>query len=148
MGLVRSGLGVAVCAAVLLTAACRSSSGNQPSGTTTGVASAAPPVRLAVAEPADGSTVHVSVGSDVDVTLHSTYWRFQPVSPSGVLRGSIPDYRPIHEGPPGLGRGTVSETFVATATGTATITATRNACGEALRCTGDAGRYRLTVVVG
>lgn len=146
MGIVRITAGIA---AVLVAAACGSSgpSGSQPSAPT-GSATGAPPVRLAVGEAANGTTVHLAVGDVILVTLRSTYWQFQQAVPAGVLRASPASYRSQPGGPPGIGRGTARESFVAIHTGTATIRAGRASCGEALRCTGDAGRYRLTVVVG
>ena len=128
---------ITVVAAVCLAAGCTSTS--DP---------AQRPAVLTVAEPANGATVRVAVGSQVRVTLHSTYWHF--ANTSGVLRRSALTTQPDSSAPriPGSGRGTVVSTFLARSAGTATIRATRTSCGEALRCVGAQGTYRLTVVVG
>jgi hypothetical protein len=97
----------------------------------------------------DGRAVTVAVGSQLTVSLASTYWRIAPPVPDGLLRGSPVLVHPATGGRtvPGSGQGTVVETFRALAPGTATVTATRRSCGEAMRCTGGQGDYRLTVVV-
>jgi hypothetical protein len=46
-----------------------------------------------------------------------------------------------------MGCGTVTAVFRAVAPGSATITASRTTCGEALLCTGSAGAYEVTIVV-
>lgn len=110
---------------------------------------AAPPTRVAADYGDNGGTVTVAVGSQLTVSLGSTYWSFAPPAPDGPLRGSPAMVRSGSGGRtvPGSGQGTVVETFRALARGTATVTATRRSCGEAMRCTGGQGDYRLTVVV-
>jgi hypothetical protein len=46
-----------------------------------------------------------------------------------------------------MGCGTVRRDFHAVRLGTATLIATRSSCGEAMRCTGDQGRFTVTVRV-
>jgi hypothetical protein len=48
---------------------------------------------------------------------------------------------------PGGGCGTVSQGFEAVAAGQTEVTASRASCGEAMLCSGDAGRFHITVVV-
>ncbi len=48
----------------------------------------------------------------------------------------------------GQGCGTVSATWTAVAAGTATVTAGRTVCGEALACGPGQRTYRVTVTVG
>jgi hypothetical protein len=83
--------------------------------------------------------------------LTSTYWQ--------VLGSSDPAVLALVTGPtssgaamtacvPGAGCGTVTTVFHALASGRASITAARTTCGEAMRCTGTAGAYAVTIVVG
>ena len=109
-----------------------------------------PQQQMTVAESANGTTLTVSRGADVIVTLHSTYWQFKQVSAPNVLVQvdfNITGAPPSSPGVPGSGMGTVRETYQARATGTALITASRTTCGEALRCTPAQSNYRITVVV-
>jgi hypothetical protein len=97
----------------------------------------------------NGHRITVQVGDRVSVVLHSTYWNFAGSSNAAVM---APDGSPtVSPNPsgcvPGQGCGTATAVFVAAAPGTAQITASRTSCGEALRCTGSAGMYRLTVAV-
>jgi len=97
----------------------------------------------------NGHKITVTVGDRVSVTLHSTYWNFAGSSNAGVIApDGSPKVSPNASGcVPGEGCGTVAATFVAVAPGTAQIMAGRVSCGEALRCTGSDGSYRLTVTV-
>jgi hypothetical protein len=98
-------------------------------------------------ERANGTTVHVSLGDTVVVTLHSTYWSFvptdglalQPVSTQTATGSACPHV-------PGSGCGTVTVTFNVGHVGTSTLRAHRSSCGEALRCTGSAGDWSVTVI--
>ena len=125
---------------VVAVTGCSGSSSAPPAGRTT-----AP-----VSESANGSTIRVAAGAAVRVTLHSTYWQFAPDSSPDVLRRTAIVTQPDTGAPhiPGSGRGTVVAVFVAVARGTASIAASRTSCGEALRCVGSQGSFRLTVVVG
>jgi hypothetical protein len=104
---------------------------------------------LTATDAENGHRITVHVGDRVSVILHSTYWNFAGSSNAAVMapHGS-PTISPSPSGcVPGQGCGTVVAAFVAIAPGTAQITASRISCGEALRCTGSAGIYRLTVTV-
>jgi hypothetical protein len=99
-------------------------------------------------ETQNGGTLTLVRGEQLRVVLHSTYWEFAPVSDDRVLR--------LVAGPtgaagggcvPGGGCGTVTATYQAVATGSATITASRRLCGEALRCRPDQASFILSVVV-
>lgn len=102
-----------------------------------------------MSEPDNGSTVSVPAGTTLTLVLHSTYWTVDPSSNPAVLaeRGS-PTVAPQTQGcVPGQGCGTVAAHFGAIAAGTATISAHRSSCGEALRCTPDQSSYRVLVRV-
>jgi hypothetical protein len=111
----------------------------------------APPLprhSIAVSDAANGATIRIHTGTRVTVRLGSTYWTFQGSSNPAVLRQvGTPTVKPRGGCVPGAGCGTVTATFVARHPGTATVTASRTTCGEALRCTGGQGSYTLTVVV-
>jgi hypothetical protein len=97
-------------------------------------------------EVANGQTIRLSVGSNLNVTLNSTYWQLQPLSGSVLVASADPVVKP-GKCLPGVGCGTVSQTYLASTPGTATITATRASCGEAMRCMPWESNYRLTVLV-
>lgn len=104
---------------------------------------------ISVGAAAGGTTVRISPGSILRVSLGSTYWRFAPDSDPDVLRRTGLTAAADTSAPriPGAGRGLVVATYAALAVGSATIRAARSSCGEALRCVGGQGSYRLTVVV-
>lgn len=107
-------------------------------------------LKVTVSDAENGSTLTVNRGADIYVTLHSTYWQFQQASAPRVLVQAAPVLQgdpPSRAGIPGSGKGTVRESYHAAAPGTATITATRTSCGEAMRCTAGQGLYRITVIV-
>jgi hypothetical protein len=117
--------------------------------TSTTVALTVGPVHLGDND--SGTTVKVARGMTILVVLNSTYWQFAtPAAPATVLApvGSVvKSPAPIGSCVPGAGCGTVAATYQAVGTGQATISASRTTCGEALRCTGSAGSYQVTVVV-
>ena len=104
-----------------------------------------------VSEPDGGNSVAVPVGAEVTLVLHNIYWQVQGSSDPAVL-ALVSGPVASGAGPiaciPGTGCGTVTAVFRAIAPGRATITASRTSCGEALQCTGTAGAYEVTVVVG
>jgi hypothetical protein len=106
-------------------------------------------VTIAASDAENGRTIIVRVGDRVSIVLDSTYWSFAGSSNMGVMApAGRPSVSPKPSGcVPGGGCGTDTAAFVAIAPGTAQISASRTTCGEALRCTGAAGRYRLTVEV-
>jgi hypothetical protein len=104
------------------------------------------PQHVLLTESDNGHVVTLPKGTEITVSLHSTYWTLQPVS--GALRAdAAASVRPSHCTVAGNGCGTVTETFVASAAGRVQLHAHRNSCGEALRCTGTSGDWRVTVVV-
>jgi hypothetical protein len=103
---------------------------------------------VTVRDAANGTTVRIRIGTRLTVRLGSTYWTFHGSSNPAVLReAGTPKVKPRGGCVPGAGCGTVTARFVARRAGTATVTASRTTCGEALQCTGGQGTYRLTVVV-
>jgi hypothetical protein len=101
----------------------------------------------------NGKTITLHIGDRLTVGLGSTYWEFTASTSSSVLAmvGTPVTAAPPHGTAhcyPGMGCGTVTATFQAVKPGTSVVTASRAACGEALRCTGNTGSYQLTVVVG
>jgi hypothetical protein len=87
-------------------------------------------------ESANHRAVKVKRGTMLLVTLHSTYWSFQALSGSALRAKGKPVTVPAPMGTcvPGGGCGTVTARFVAHADGSATISASRTSCGEALLC--------------
>ena len=152
---------MAVVTLTVLGAGCGSGSGGSaPTGVpTTGLSTTVAPTSVAppgagagptsVSDRDNGTTVRLHTGGRLRVVLDSTYWAFAPSSDPAVLRGDgTPVVDPQASGcVPGAGCGTVTATFTAVAGGSATVTATRTTCGEAMRCTGANGRYTVTVVV-
>jgi len=102
----------------------------------------------------NGRTVKLRRGQALVLSLGGgapggLYWHIQQAAPPSVLFSSASQHEPcVPHGPVIAGElcGTVSRKFVATSAGTATITATRQSCGEALRCSPSASRFRLTVL--
>ena len=132
----------------LVLAACSIGSTAIPSG-----ASASPvatPSQMQVGEADNGRSVTVVVGSEITVQLANTYWMIGPSSDPAVLAlvaGPTTSGAAPSACLPGMGCGLVTATFRALTPGQATISASRTSCGEALRCTGSAGAYGVTVVV-
>ncbi len=84
-----------------------------------------------------GHSVVVKVGDTITVVLHSTYWSPAATSDAAVVAlVSAPTVSPASPGTclPGIGCGTVTSTFIATAPGDAQLSASRTVCGEALNC--------------
>jgi hypothetical protein len=81
-----------------------------------------------------GRTVAIKVGGTVTVILHSTYW--SPASTSNAAIVAPVAAATVSPGTclPGIGCGTVTSTFVTTASGDAVLSASRTVCGEALNC--------------
>ena len=155
----------------LLLAACSAGAAATPSAplgsatatpaATTAVSTAAPPSQAPGATPAavnrqvseldNGQTVAVPLGSTVTLVLHNTYWQVQGSSNPAIL-DLVSGPTTVGAAPgaciPGAGCGTVTAVFRAIAPGHPTITAARTTCGEALRCTGTAGAYEVTIAIG
>jgi hypothetical protein len=124
-----------------------------PAVTATGAgASASGTTGTVTADEADnGRTLTLSVGDQLIVRLSSTYWQFAaPAGGSAVI--SLGPQQVAASAPgvgcvPGAGCGVVTARFRAVVAGGETISAARTSCGEAMRCTGTAGTYRLYLVV-
>jgi hypothetical protein len=102
-----------------------------------------------VSDDANGSTVAVLTNATVHVVLHSTYWKFQPVTDSRVV-GALHDPVVTPDATvriPGTGAGTVTLDLRAVGPGTAQVSATRETCGEALRCAENQRSFTVTIVV-
>jgi hypothetical protein len=100
----------------------------------------------------NGHTVELAVGDRLVVRLASTYWTFAGVASGPLVKSgaaSVSAAAPSAAGRcvAGQGCGSVSETFVAASPGRVVVSAGRTSCGEALRCTGPAGTYRVTLVI-
>jgi hypothetical protein len=114
----------------------------------TGHAATSPLPIVHAGDKQDGGKVSLRRGQKLRLVLHSTYWELKPVSEPAVLRlVGAPIVNPKSGCVPGQGCGTVTITYVARSVGSAVVTAARTSCGEAMGCTGDAGRFTLTVVV-
>jgi hypothetical protein len=102
-----------------------------------------------VSDADSGTTITVHRGATVKLTLHSTYWNVAGSSNANVLRErGKPVVKPtMAHCVPGGGCGTVSASFVAVATGSADITASRTTCGEAMMCAPAQASYAVHVVV-
>jgi hypothetical protein len=124
-----------------LTAACATGSGVPGGGHHTAV--------VVEKDSSNGKTVRIGVGDQVKLVLGSSYWKIRGSSAPAVLRqhGPVKLLASPSACPPGVGCRPVQVFFTALAPGTAVITAHRTVCGEALRCIGSRGRFRLTVVV-
>ena len=87
------------------------------------------------------------------MTLPTTYWTIQGSSDAQALVAigdPVASPAPVDSchfgGCTALG-GTTAQTFRAVAPGTATVTASRTTCGEAMGCVGVNGQCQLTVEV-
>jgi hypothetical protein len=106
---------------------------------------------IVVRSDANGKAVSARAGDRIELILSSSYWRVTGSSAPSVLRqdgrtvllprpSGCPDI-------PGLGCTPVRADFTALTDGKAVITASRSACGEALRCKPDQTRFSVVVVV-
>jgi hypothetical protein len=104
---------------------------------------------IVVRDDANGKAVSARAGDRIELILSSSYWHVTGVSAPNVLRQDGPPVllpRPGScPGIPGLGCTPVRADFTALTDGKAAITASRSACGEALRC--QPGQTRFTVIV-
>ncbi|TDU02032.1 hypothetical protein EDD99_0417 [Streptomyces sp. 846.5] len=109
------------------------------------------PRQVTLDEHASGTTVTLLVGSTLQITLHSTYWKPPTSSAVAVLRPlgpAVPAVTPTASGcHPGSGCGTLSAGFTALRSGTVTVTASRTSCGEAMACTPAQRTFTVTVQV-
>jgi hypothetical protein len=134
---------IVVALGLLAGAGCSSTSGSKAHGPTKSATT------RTITERDKGTTVTIHVGDHLKLDLSNTYWQIQPASDAAVLRSDGPPVitRGLQGCAPGTGCGTESETFTAGKAGTATVSASRATCGEAMRCTGRNGEYKVTVKV-
>jgi hypothetical protein len=102
---------------------------------------------ISIDDSANGTTVNLTTGQTIGLTLRSTYWQINDSSNSSVLALTGSSVAPAYCLPAGSGCGTQSATFTAKSSGTVTITASRTTCGEALACQPNQETYSVTVVV-
>ena len=122
--------------------------GQQPGTSPSSVAAVAGNPFL-IEDGANGKTVTVSVGTQVQLLLHSSYWRVNDSSRPDVLaKVGAPAYiRATPACAPGMGCNPVRVTFRAVRAGTAVLIADRTTCGEALRCPAGKRHFQVTVIV-
>ena len=120
-------------------------------GCGTAASRAGGPMVIVVRDDANGKSVSARAGDRIELILSSSYWHLTGSSAPSVLRqdgppvllsrpSSCPDI-------PGLGCIPVRADFTALTGGTAVITASRSACGEARPCMPDQTRFTVTVAV-
>lgn len=139
----------AAASTALPTMALPTAAGTSQPGTPVASRTGQPAGDVTVTEKDNGTTLTLVAGQRVRVVLSSTYWQFQDSSDPAVLRADgQPRVSPQPSGcVPGAGCGTATATFLAVASGSAEIKATRTSCGEAMGCTGNEGLYTLRVTV-
>ena len=100
-------------------------------------------------EHANKTTVHVQVGTTVELLLHSSYWNIAgSSSPSVLAPQGAPTQVPVTPTcAPGIGCNPVRAMFSALSPGTSVLSASRTSCGEALRCGTENGHFQVTVIV-
>lgn len=112
--------------------------------------SATPPASaVAASEPSAGRTYQIRRGDRVVLSLHSTYWHIAPPDGRILTQTGAQTVIPAPAGTcrPGIGCGTVQATFIASATGSAELTASRTTCGEAKSCLPGQRSYVTHLVV-
>ena len=114
-----------------------------------GAALAATQPTRKLSDGANSKRITAAKGTVLSVTLHSTYWMFEPPGGSALRAVGKPSYAPAPVGScvPGEGCGTVTQIYRAARTGSATINAGRTTCGEALACGPSNGTYVVRVHV-
>lgn len=122
-----------------------------PTSPATSFASSPSSVAEQVGYADNGKTVTIHVGDGLSVELDSTYWTIVGSSDSTVLAPAGP-VRHVPQGgdsscPPGVGCGSVSQTFTARSAGRAVVSAHRTVCGEAMACLPKQRNFAVTVIV-
>jgi hypothetical protein len=109
------------------------------------------PTVIVVRDHDNGKAVSAGAGDRIELILSSSYWHVTGSSAPSVLRQDGPPVLlPRPSGCPhipGLGCIPVRADFTALTDGRAVITASRSACGEALRCKPDQTRFTVIVVI-
>jgi hypothetical protein len=106
------------------------------------------PRTITLTERDNGHRVQARVGDRIVITLHSTYWQLQPTHGqvlSLLDNTGTPTATPSCPSIPGTGCGIVTSTYRVLTSGTATVSAQRTSCGEALRCSPAQSSWRVTV---
>ena len=136
----------AVSAASIMTSAGCGTASSRVSGPVAGG-----PLVIVVRDDANGKAVSAKAGDRIELILSSSYWHVTGSSAPKVLRQDGPPAlvpRPRRcPDIPGLGCIPVRADFTALTDGKAVITASRSACGEALRCKPDQTRFTVIVAV-
>jgi LPXTG-motif cell wall-anchored protein len=92
-----------------------------------------------------GTTVTTHPGDTVVVTLGSTAWTIDAAKGAALSTQGEQTNTVTRPGPGAPG--TTSRRYLAVATGTATISASRQSCGEALKCTPEQAAFSVTLAV-
>jgi hypothetical protein len=96
----------------------------------------------------NGHAITIHPGDRLRLVLASAYWTINDPHSAALRLDGPPEYpAATSHCVPGQGCGGVIANFTALQPGTATITASRTSCGEAMRCTPAAGRYSVTIEV-
>jgi hypothetical protein len=112
-------------------------------------AAGSPAGTVRIGQSENGRALNVAAGSRVVVVLDNTYWKFGVADRSMLVPIGKPAYQPNLTGcVPGGGCGTVTAVFRAAGHGRSVLTASRTTCGEALRCTGTNGSFRVVLTIG
>jgi hypothetical protein len=123
--------------------------GSKTSGDATLGTGGGHPAAHRLTDASNGSTLHARVGDTISVLLHSTYWQLTDPRDGELAPTASPVASPGGKGCPtipGTGCGTMSAGYRVATAGTTTLAATRQSCGEAMRCTGSQGRWSVKVV--
>lgn len=109
------------------------------------------PRTLSLSFAANGTSFHLMVGQRLHIELATPYWTFHPSDTPGVLRqdaSGVATPTATCSGPTSrAGCGIRTADYTAIGAGRTTVVATRVVCGEAMRCTGSAGRFTVYVAV-
>lgn len=103
---------------------------------------------ITLTDSSKGHLYYLYPGDKVTIVLHSTYWKFTPISGPEYI-AQVGAVRTVASPPStagcvvGQGCGTVTIHYVAKALGAMRIIATRTSCGEALRCTPSNSRWSV-----
>jgi hypothetical protein len=100
-------------------------------------------------------TINIRTGDQIILTLDSTYWAIDPVDNTKLKPQGDPLVTPIMPGPdapegcklPGSGCGTIVWKLKAIKKGVSFIKASRQSCGEALKCTPEQSSFQLRLNV-
>ncbi len=119
-----------------------------PAPTPTPAPAPVPPGSPVATDADNGKTFTLGKLQSLTVRLSSTYWTIHEASDTSIIHmvGQPVYMSKASECVPGGGCGTVTATFSPGAPGTATISASRTSCGEAMACTSNSSKYQITVI--